>query len=76
MIEKAIYVGNQLINVSYDFKAEAVYVICKHTGRYRAYGGPENLFDLWQAFANSFSIQVTYDDACKFFQPDLNKTMI
>lgn len=76
MIEKAIYVGNHLINVSYDFKAESVYVINKQTGQYRAFGGWEGLFELWQAFANSFSMQVTYEDACNFFQPDLKQTMI
>jgi hypothetical protein len=76
MIEKMIYVGNEHINVSYDFKAEAVYVVDKKIPRYKTFGGWDNLFELWQAFADSFSIQVTYDDACAFFQPDFKQTMI
>lgn len=76
MIERMKYVANENLTVCYSYVSEAVYVVCKKTQRTRTFGGWDKLFELFMAFYNNVTEETEFDDAVKFFRPEIGSLTV
>lgn len=67
MITRTEYTSNNHCSVNYIYHNEGVIVQTLDFMRQRIFGGYPGILDRYRELADSFSEQITYEDACKYF---------
>ncbi len=67
MITRTEYISNNHCTVNYIYHNEGVIVQTPDFLRQRIFGGYPGILERFRELADSFSEQISYEDACKYF---------
>ena len=76
MITKMRAISNSKITVTYIITQEGIIISNTSNGDNRIFGGWDGLRELYDGFTLSFSEETNFDDAIKFFPPNIGQTVI